>query len=507
MAARRRVSLKAALAGGIRSASYDGRDYAVVPVVALVEGVIFASNAETPELVLAEEFSKVPDGWNGRPVCWDHPSLNGHQVSANSPVVLERMAFGQVFGAKVEGKKLKLEAWIDLEKTERVAEAKACLERIRAGETVEVSVGAFVDTEQRTGSWGGKRYAGVWRGIVPDHLALLPEGTIGACSVEMGCGTPRAARRGEMKKAFKELLAAFQARHAAEEYDEDKEKDEKEGESDSAMRMMLHDALFAAEPAFLGVVDVFPDASQVVYATAPEGEMLYFRRGYEAADGKVTLAGEAEEVRMTTHYEPVTASAGCGCGGKRREEPNPAPEKETTMKDANAKKLERIKAVIASGKTPFVEADAETLAALPEERIAALEAHCAGTPAPKADPPAAPPAPAAEAKPKTEEEYLADAPDSVKQIVASHKAATAKRKADAIALIAASSHRDVFTKEQLEAKDADELERLARMATASAKADNAGRGLPRTDPEPAAAPAPISLSERIKAAAARKGAA
>lgn len=495
---KKRISLRAALSSAgttLRTAQYDGREHVIVPVVALVEGVIFASNAQAPELVLAEEFAKVPDSWNGRPVCWDHPSLNGQQVSANSPMVLERMAFGQVFNAKVEGDKLALEAWIDLTKVDKIPEARACYERIKKGETVEVSVGAFVDTEKRSGMKHGKKYSGIWRNIVPDHLALLPEGTIGACSIEMGCGTPRAAEgRSNVKKTFKDLLAAFQSRHAAEEYDEEKE-DKEEGQSDSETRNMLHDALFAAEPAFLGVVDVFPDTQSVVYATAPEGDMQYFRRGYEISEGKVTLANDPEEVRMTTSYEPVTASADCGCGGGKTKI---AP---TTLKEDDMKKTDRLKAVIASGKTPFKETDIAALEHLSEDAITALEANVKALSETPATPPVPPTPPAAEPKELTQEEMLARMPE-VANIVSEHKAAAAAKKAASIAVITASAHKDLFTKEQLEAKSVDELEKLAKMATAAAKPDNSGRALPKTETD-TGVPKPPSTAEAIKAARAK----
>src|SRR5262245_51571361 len=125
----KKVMLRAARAGELRTATFDGRDHLVVPVVALVEGVLFAANAPSAELVRAAEFEKSPDGWNGRPVLWDHPVLNGLRVSANEPLVLERMAFGQVFHTKVEDKKLLMEAWIDRARVAKSREASEVLRR------------------------------------------------------------------------------------------------------------------------------------------------------------------------------------------------------------------------------------------------------------------------------------------------------------------------------------------------------------------------------------------
>jgi hypothetical protein len=187
--------LRAAVSGKLRTALFQGREHIVVPVVALVEGVIFASNSETPELVLASEFSKNLAGWNGRPTVGDHPSRNGLRVSANVPKVLEAEAFGQVFEAHVEGDRLLMEAWLDPARAKDVGTAaKDVISRLRAASAVDVSVGVFVDAEETAGTWkDGRRYGAIWRNITPDHLAFLPAGTPGACSLEMGCGAPKAA--------------------------------------------------------------------------------------------------------------------------------------------------------------------------------------------------------------------------------------------------------------------------------------------------------------------------
>jgi hypothetical protein len=192
----------------IRTAMFESREHVVVPVVALVEGVIHAANAETPELVLAEEFSRTPEGWNGRPVLPDHPKgEDGIRSSANNPQILESQAFGRVFNTKVEGKRLMMEAWLDRTRAEKIPEAKEILERIEAGEMVEVSVGAFVIAEEKKGNHNGQSYSAVWHEIVPDHLALLPKGIKGACSNDMGCGTPRAATRYHVTKSSFHVLS------------------------------------------------------------------------------------------------------------------------------------------------------------------------------------------------------------------------------------------------------------------------------------------------------------
>src|SRR5262245_21989152 len=65
--------------GMVRTTQRDGRERLVVPVVALVEGVIHPVNAPAPELVRAERFST--EGWEGRPLFAGHPMKDGEAIS------------------------------------------------------------------------------------------------------------------------------------------------------------------------------------------------------------------------------------------------------------------------------------------------------------------------------------------------------------------------------------------------------------------------------------------
>jgi hypothetical protein len=176
----------------IRQEEFRGRTYTVIPVVAIVETVLQGANSPAPELALASEFGKFPQSWNGRPVVLNHPSINGVFVSASIPSVLEDYAFGTMFNAYVDQKKLLVEAWID---DERVAELGGefaeVLTRANAGEEIEVSVGAYLDVIKHRGELNGRTYEGVWQNVVPDHLAILSKGSKGACTNADGCGMPR----------------------------------------------------------------------------------------------------------------------------------------------------------------------------------------------------------------------------------------------------------------------------------------------------------------------------
>jgi hypothetical protein len=180
------------LGGLLRSAMYNDQEYVVVPVVALVSGVIHAINSPQAEFVPVTTLSAKPERWNGRPVVLGHPMKDGRQCSAASPEVLAQHGFGHVSEARVRDGKLLCEAWINPSRVEALG-ATPMLDRLRNGEMVEVSVGAFVSTLASAGAHNGKAYKAEWAEIVPDHLAFLPRG-VGACSIAMGCGAHRAAQ-------------------------------------------------------------------------------------------------------------------------------------------------------------------------------------------------------------------------------------------------------------------------------------------------------------------------
>lgn len=188
------ISATSLSAGAVlRTAKFNERDHLVVPVVMLKGNVIVRpSNSEGPEFVPARELGFAVGGWNGRPVLPDHPSTG----SANYPDVLEQHSFGHIFNAVFEDGLLKAEAWLDTARAETLGgDAWSVVERARAGEVIEVSVGAFVDMEKKQGTYNGEPFEYIWHSPVPDHLAMLPVGVEGACSVEMGCGAPRYATR------------------------------------------------------------------------------------------------------------------------------------------------------------------------------------------------------------------------------------------------------------------------------------------------------------------------
>ncbi len=173
----------------------DGVVHLVVPVVALVAGVL------NGELVTPEEASAHFDAWNGRPVVMNHPEQDGIFISANDPQILKELSFGRMFNTDFDGKNLKAEMWIPLKETaNRGGDFAEAIKRFEKGELVEVSTAYMRDVEQKTGSENGQDFETIAHNIRPDHLAVLLHEP-GACSIADGCGAPRVNSELELAKA------------------------------------------------------------------------------------------------------------------------------------------------------------------------------------------------------------------------------------------------------------------------------------------------------------------
>src|SRR5574341_1252938 len=140
----RRITLIGATGATYREEEYQGKPFLVVPVIAMIEGVVWPVNAPAPELVLAEELARMPQMWNGRPVVNDHPQAGDGMVSANAPDIIAE-SMGYIFNTSsseqiLETRRLTMKAWIDLEKSRTMTGPADIVARILAGETVEVSV-------------------------------------------------------------------------------------------------------------------------------------------------------------------------------------------------------------------------------------------------------------------------------------------------------------------------------------------------------------------------------
>lgn len=508
----RRLSAKT---GKIRTAEFRGAKHLVVDVVALVEGVVRPVNSEEPELVLASEFAHQPLGWNGRPVMVGHPKVNGEYVVANDPTVLESGSVGPIFNAHLNDLSLAVEAWIDEKRAlDLGGEAADIVTRLNAGETIEVSVGVLLDIEKKTGSYNGQRYGGVWRNVVPDHLAFLKAGDTGACSVQMGCGAQRAAQTGltgwiarvtsavkggleraEYTTAMTDAMTLGLFRDAI---------------TDVDLRGALEIALRDGDSGFLGILAVV-DGKTVVYHAFAEGGggVRMFERGFKNRGGKITLDDAKNEVRSETSFIAVNGGrpirAACGCGN------SPAATAASVGGTGMKTKAELIAALIASAKNGFTAAQQAVLESMTDDQIKALVAAEAtlAEPVAAAAAPAAPPAPAAPAPtvaaaspvPQTEEQYLAGAPQSIRDIVARDKAARAAKKATLVGQL--KTAQKVHTEEALNGMEVERLEEIAALVASTAPApDYSMLGLPRVAEQAGAPELPDAWGLNAKPAAA-----
>ncbi|MFP4018068.1 MAG: DUF2213 domain-containing protein [Bacteroidales bacterium] len=166
----------------IRMETSQNRQYMVVPVVMMVEGVHNGSRG--PLLHSAQALERSANSWNGVPVVVNHPQKNGQYVSANTSDQQQNHV-GKVFNTHMDGNKLKGEAWIDVQKIAAIS--PEALSSIQDQHPLDVSIGSYTTEQEEEGDWNGEHYRAVAVNHYPDHLALLPYEQ-GACSWADGCG-------------------------------------------------------------------------------------------------------------------------------------------------------------------------------------------------------------------------------------------------------------------------------------------------------------------------------
>lgn len=320
-----------------RIESLEGENHLVFPVVALIgDTVIQASNAPTPELIPVDVIVSSLDTWGSRPIiCGSssgHPKRNGKAVSAINPEIFTSSRIGTIFNPTVnESGKLILEAWMSLSRCADIGgDAKMALETIQNGEVINVSVGAGVITRDEKGIANGTEYGAVWESITGDHLAFLPK-SLGACSVDMGCGAPRVMEVREQEQSAN--LSVSKEIQIMEENNEENKSEKIEnkrsllsrffskfrsalvfddGESDQDLRSDLSKALKKVDSAFDWITCVYAEKNVVIYTTyiiagySYTSEYHYWRRTYSVGeDGSITLNDDAVEVYPKEVWETV----------------------------------------------------------------------------------------------------------------------------------------------------------------------------------------------------------
>ena len=470
---------------GIRTAEFRGQEHTVIPAVALVEGVLWPVGAAAPELALAEEFGRFPDGWNGRPVVFDHPrDAEDVPISASAPDVLETNAFGQLFNTVLEGNKLKTEIWINNSLIKDLSEeGQETIESLKNGEgIVEISTGMFIMSERVSGEFDGKEYESIWRNIVPDHLAVLPKDKVGACSVEDGCGAPRTNEMEPVMRAA-QLNADCDCQTGVISDNADDGEEAQEGVfkrllelaggilnfrsndpttnsqhlSDADLRAALNAGLAEAEPnEFVWILAIFAnnqDAGQVIFERGFGGEL--FSRDFKVSKaGAVTLKGDSTRVRPVTQFLPVEVITDN--------------ESHSTIQENAMNTEELVNGLITNEATQYVEDDRGWLSSLEESVLTRMgpvvTEEVTQTPEEIAAEQAVIDAAAeSDNTPITTEAYIASAPPEIQDVlnqgVRMHEA---RKKALVTGLVA--NERCKFTQADLESKPLGELENLAALA-------------------------------------------
>ena len=278
----------------------EDEDYLIVPVIAIVEGVV------NGELAPIEEFQKSLNQWEGVPLPLGHPVKDGEYVLFEMSGAESLGEFKNVY---VEQSKLKGELWLLKEKLEldEFSDVKNALDEGH----LEVSTAYLAHLQNTVGEYDGVEYNGVQTGLIPDHLALLPNST-GACSWSDGCGAPRLNERKEAKvvknsKTMSWLMKTLKPLIGNKETVLDAE-DHRELKENEMSFNQITDAIYNALAVESGierwdfwVADVFDK-----YFIFQDNEGKWKKREYTVKENEeVELVGDVVEVYKTISYVPI----------------------------------------------------------------------------------------------------------------------------------------------------------------------------------------------------------
>jgi len=344
----------------IRSEVYEGRNYIVVPVVMMVEGV--HNGSQGPLLHLSEDLGKFPESWDGIPVTVQHPTVDGGNVSANSPAMLAKVKVGRIFNTHMDEDKLKAEAWLDERRLQE--QSDIALQAIRDQQELQVSVGVFTEEENVPGEWHGESYGSIARNHRPDHLALLPGGT-GACSWTDGCGI-RVNKKGgnEVKKVELDLkqVKVYNSENTIVDHITDNENGYRE-------KLQLVQAELDGKDTqvkYHYLVELYDN--KLIYEVRMQGEgTSFYQQNYAVSvNDEVEFVGDPVEVQREVNFVALEEKS-----FKRTKLSNNKPKKEVkTMSELKkAPCPDKVKALIDHKLTKYTEEDKEWLSTLEEATI------------------------------------------------------------------------------------------------------------------------------------------
>lgn len=430
------------LKGKTRYETLNEKQYLVVPMVMLTEGVHAGSAG--PILYTKSFLSTFPGVWDHKPIVVYHPTRNGEYVTACEPDVLNARGIGIVMASsykeddettkdKKKAKKkprLSAEAWLDEEKTKKVD--NRILESLNKGEMVELSTGLSMEVEMTEGEWNGETYIGIAMNAAPDHLAILPDQT-GACSIKDGAGLLRVNSAGEPV-----AMVGNEVGHRA---------------IADLLTTALRDLL--GRDAYCYVEDVF--STFFIYS---KNFGALFKQDYTATDTKATLVGEpVSVVRVVKYQTPEGEMVGNASFN--------------THKERIVNKAQMIALLLANSAGVWTDKDKPWLESQDDDKLKKLTQNMKAEEAKPEDKEkkkapldpmpvtgnAAPPQ-----QPLTLEQYINGAPPAIREVLnAGIRSHDAER--NRLVTIITGNKRNTFTKETLNAMSLESLTSIARMAT------------------------------------------
>ena len=330
----------------VRYQDLEGTTYLVVPIIMMREGVHAGSGG--PLYYPPQTFGNNPFSWNGVPVVIDHTyNEEGIPVSANSPQFASQKV-GTIYNTKYEDGVLSGEAWIEDAKLQKIS--PAAYNAIIARRPLDVSTGSISEINNSPGEWNGEEYTATLAGWIPDHMALLPNGT-GACSWQDGCGI-RLNKEDKLDKTYVNISKT-----------KDGEKIDYPVYVNAGYKSLVNmiasklDMRDNAER-YHFLEDVYDE--YFVYRVERRNQPSeYFKQGYEYNESNQSLefGGDPEHVRKVIDYQTVNTDAG---GNK--------------MSDKCKCSEDKVNALIEASDT-FTSDDKEALMGLSEEKVDQLTAN------------------------------------------------------------------------------------------------------------------------------------
>lgn len=385
----------------LRREELEGRMHLVVPAAILPPGVIEGSAGAVyyPD----EENAKSANSWNHKPIVVYHPDKDGVPVSACDPVILNTRKIGILLKTRNK-KKLLTECWLDEEKTRSVD--NRILNALNKGEKIEVSTGLEFDEFGGEGEFDGKKYRTTARNYRPDHLAVLPDKT-GAYSVADGGGMWAWNEQAAYQPESRQLVFRKMIQEALRPMGFSATNNELSMSDISSQLCELLAAKLGEPGKYWGgyVCEIYPDSKQVIYEDKGYQKWMI---SYTLDNDEVSLIGEPVAVERVTEYKTADGSYVGNSSGRlvlKEKETNPmAFDKKT-----------HVNTLIGHG---FDETDRVALEAMPDTALEKVKPIVATPPVPTPTPtvPAnntipTPPVP------QTMEQYIANAPPGVREVL------------------------------------------------------------------------------------------